>query len=331
MGRRHGRVRPPDRGVRCPGHQGRSAGAAVRADGTRVPRLGDRRRMTPRCTKAGGLRGGPSASPRRLRHGGTSDLVGPWDDRRHGPQLRRRGRRPGRSSSRHLPPTPMWSYPAAGRGRGRDRVRQARERAAGRRVQGARRAHPARRDVVRRSASPRHGLATRPATTRSRWPTRARPTAPRARVVMPAAASPAKAAAAAALGARGGADTATTWRRRSGTPSTLRRVRPARGWSARATHRSCWPGSARVYLEILEAQPDLDAILVPIGSGTGAAAAPRWSPRELAPNCRVIGVQSRRVAGPRTTPGGPASWSSGRTAPASTAWPPGAATTCRSG
>jgi threonine dehydratase len=50
-------------------------------------------------------------------------------------------------------------------------------------------------------------------------------------------------------------------------------------------------GVGTLYLEILEAQPDLDAIVVPVGSGTGAAAAGLVAAK-LAPRCRVIAVQS---------------------------------------
>jgi threonine dehydratase len=50
-------------------------------------------------------------------------------------------------------------------------------------------------------------------------------------------------------------------------------------------------GVGTVYLEILEARPDLDVIVVPIGSGSGAAAATIVA-RALAPDCAVIGVQS---------------------------------------
>ncbi|WP_255954740.1 threonine ammonia-lyase [Streptomyces odontomachi] len=50
-------------------------------------------------------------------------------------------------------------------------------------------------------------------------------------------------------------------------------------------------GVGTAYLEVFEARPDLDAVVVPIGSGTGAAAACLVA-AELAPNCRVIGVQS---------------------------------------
>ncbi|WP_433296745.1 threonine ammonia-lyase [Actinoplanes sp. CA-030573] len=50
-------------------------------------------------------------------------------------------------------------------------------------------------------------------------------------------------------------------------------------------------GVATLYLEILEAKPALDAIVVPIGSGSGAAAATIVA-RALAPDCAIIGVQS---------------------------------------
>jgi threonine dehydratase len=50
-------------------------------------------------------------------------------------------------------------------------------------------------------------------------------------------------------------------------------------------------GVGTLYLELFEAHPDLDAVLVPVGSGTGAAAACLVA-AELAPRCRVIGVQS---------------------------------------
>lgn len=50
-------------------------------------------------------------------------------------------------------------------------------------------------------------------------------------------------------------------------------------------------GVGTAYLEIFTAQPDLDAVLVPVGSGTGAAAAGLVAAK-LAPRCRVIAVQS---------------------------------------
>jgi threonine dehydratase len=63
-------------------------------------------------------------------------------------------------------------------------------------------------------------------------------------------------------------------------------------------------GVGTLYQEVLEAQPDLDAIIAPIGSGTGASAAAVVA-AELAPKCRVIGVQST------TSPAAHDSWRSG--------------------
>ncbi|HYN95915.1 MAG TPA: pyridoxal-phosphate dependent enzyme, partial [Pilimelia sp.] len=50
-------------------------------------------------------------------------------------------------------------------------------------------------------------------------------------------------------------------------------------------------GVGTAYLEIFEALPDLAAVVVPVGSGTGAAAAALVA-EKLAPGCRVIAVQS---------------------------------------
>jgi threonine dehydratase len=50
-------------------------------------------------------------------------------------------------------------------------------------------------------------------------------------------------------------------------------------------------GVATAYLEIFERAPDLDAVLVPVGGGSGAAGACIVA-AALAPDCQVIGVQS---------------------------------------
>jgi threonine dehydratase len=63
-------------------------------------------------------------------------------------------------------------------------------------------------------------------------------------------------------------------------------------------------GVGTLYAEILEAEPELDAIVAPIGSGTGAAAACLVT-AELAPRCEVIGVQSD------ASPAGYETWRSG--------------------
>jgi len=63
-------------------------------------------------------------------------------------------------------------------------------------------------------------------------------------------------------------------------------------------------GVGTATVELLERAPDLDALFVPIGSGTGAAGA-CLAAAELAPDCRVIGVQSAQA------PSAYASWRSG--------------------
>lgn len=72
-------------------------------------------------------------------------------------------------------------------------------------------------------------------------------------------------------------------------------------------------GHATAYLELFQQAPDLDAVFVPIGSGTGAVGACLVRDA-LAPSCRVIGVQST------SAPAAWRSWRSGaiETAPATT-------------
>lgn len=53
-------------------------------------------------------------------------------------------------------------------------------------------------------------------------------------------------------------------------------------------------GVATAALELLEAAPDLDALFVPVGAGTGAAGA-CLAASAVAPDCRVYGVQSRQA------------------------------------
>jgi threonine dehydratase len=108
-------------------------------------------------------------------------------------------------------------------------------------------------------------------------------------VVMPAAASPAKAAAVTELGAQvilHGADLEAAQHHAEAL---------AESTGARLVSPGDTPellaGVGTLYLEIFEAAPDLDVVLVPVGSGTGASAATVVA-RELAPDCRVIGVQS---------------------------------------
>jgi threonine dehydratase len=64
-------------------------------------------------------------------------------------------------------------------------------------------------------------------------------------------------------------------------------------------------GVATTYIEIFEQAPDLDFIVVPIGSGSGAAAACMVA-AAMAPRCQVIGVQSG------ASPAAHDSWRAGR-------------------
>ncbi|MFI1383343.1 threonine/serine dehydratase [Embleya sp. NPDC020886] len=108
-------------------------------------------------------------------------------------------------------------------------------------------------------------------------------------VVMPAGANPAKVRAVRALGAEvllHGADMAGAQARAEVYALTEGRLLVSPGDTAALV-----AGVGTAYLEILTAEPDLDAVLVPVGSGTGAAGAVLVA-AELAPGCRVIGVQS---------------------------------------
>ncbi|WP_084355230.1 threonine ammonia-lyase [Actinomyces radicidentis] len=53
-------------------------------------------------------------------------------------------------------------------------------------------------------------------------------------------------------------------------------------------------GHATVYLELLREHPDLEAVYVPVGSGSGAAGACLVRDA-IAPSCRIIGVQSAQA------------------------------------
>lgn len=63
-------------------------------------------------------------------------------------------------------------------------------------------------------------------------------------------------------------------------------------------------GVGTTYLEILEKEPDLDAVIVPVGSGTGASGACLVA-AALAPKCEIIAVQSD------ASPAGHDSWRAG--------------------
>ncbi|MEU7605571.1 pyridoxal-phosphate dependent enzyme [Streptomyces sp. NPDC041003] len=108
-------------------------------------------------------------------------------------------------------------------------------------------------------------------------------------VVMPATASAEKVRAVRALGATAvlhGADMASAQERAEQLAAEGGRHLVSPGDTP-----ALLAGVGTAYLEILEARPDLDAIVVPVGSGTGAAAACLVA-AQLAPACRVVAVQS---------------------------------------
>jgi threonine dehydratase len=108
-------------------------------------------------------------------------------------------------------------------------------------------------------------------------------------IVMPEHPNPVKAAAVRGMGAElveFGADfeAARRYAEERGGTGTARLVS-----SGDEPHLIAGVGTA--YLEILEREPDLDAIFVPIGGGSGAAGACLVA-EAVAPHCRIIGVQS---------------------------------------
>ena len=125
----------------------------------------------------------------------------------------------------------------------------------------------------------------------------------RAVIVVPESAPPAKVAAVRAIGGEvvvhgPTMDEAVEEAKRLAGERGLRYVDP--GNEPAIVH-----GHATLYLELLERHPDLEAIYVPLGSGTGASGA--CVVREvMAPSCKVVAVQSEAA------PAGHNAWRSGR-------------------
>ncbi|KAB8168525.1 pyridoxal-phosphate dependent enzyme [Streptomyces sp. 3MP-14] len=125
----------------------------------------------------------------------------------------------------------------------------------------------------------------------------------RCTIVMPVNPNPCKAAAVRALGAElieAGADMGEAAER----ARLVAEERGARLVSA-ADEPALVAGVATAYLEIFEQAPDLDAVVVPVGGGSGAAAACLVA-QALAPRCEVIAVQSA------ASPAAHDSWRAGR-------------------
>jgi threonine dehydratase len=202
---------------------------------------------------------------------------------------------------RHLPPTPMWSYPALNAATGATvLVKHENTQPIG--------AFKVRGGLVLLDAMPPEDRARGTVT----WSTgnHAQSMAYASRlagapctVVMPAGANPVKAAAVRAYDA-----TVVL------TGDTLEDAQAHAGKLAAQTGaRMVSPGDTAelvagvgtLYTEIFAAEPELDAVVVPVGSGTGAAAACLVA-EAVAPRCAVIGVQST------ASPAAHDAWRSGR-------------------
>lgn len=108
-------------------------------------------------------------------------------------------------------------------------------------------------------------------------------------IVMPIDPNPLKAAAVRALGAEL-VEAGGTFDQAREHAVELARERGMRLVSA-ADEPEIIAGVATAYLELFEQRPDLDVVIVPVGSGSGAAAACLVA-AALAPDCEVIAVQT---------------------------------------
>lgn len=108
-------------------------------------------------------------------------------------------------------------------------------------------------------------------------------------IVMPEGANPSKATAVRDLGAEL-VEHGTSFEQCRGEAERIAAGHGMRLVSA-ANEPDLVAGVATAYLELIESEPGLDAILVPVGGGSGAAAACLVADA-LAPGCRVVGVQA---------------------------------------
>jgi threonine dehydratase len=111
----------------------------------------------------------------------------------------------------------------------------------------------------------------------------------RCTIVMPARSNPAKAVAVRALGAEL-VEVGANFDEAGEAATRIAADRRARLVSA-ANEPEIIAGVATAYLEMVEQVPDLDAVVVPVGSGSGVAAACLVT-AAVAPGCEVIAVQS---------------------------------------
>ncbi|MFG2045204.1 threonine/serine dehydratase [Dactylosporangium sp. NPDC048998] len=188
--------------------------------------------------------------------------------------------------ARHLPPTPSWSYPLLDEVAGRRLVvkHENAQPTGAFKVRGA-------LNLLACLDEPADGSTDEPVVTYSTGnharaiAYAAREYGRRATVVMPAAAPELKVRAVEALGA-----TVLRHGRNMADAEALAQTLPGRLVSP-GDEPELIAGVATAYLELFERHPGLDTVVVPVGSGTGAAAACLVA-AALVPGCRVIGVQS---------------------------------------
>ncbi|GAA2122876.1 threonine ammonia-lyase [Streptomyces synnematoformans] len=200
-----------------------------------------------------------------------------------------------------LPPTPLWSYPALARGpaaavfvkhentqpTGAFKVR------GGLALLASMTAEERARGIVGYSTG-NHAQSLAYAAARHGAP---------CTIVMPERPNPGKARAVTALGAEL-IEHGATFDEARPYAGRLAAERGARLVSA-ADEPEIVAGVATAYLELFEQAPDLDAVLVPVGGGSGAAAACLVA-AAVAPDCRVVAVQSA------ASPAAYESWRAGR-------------------
>ncbi|GAA3289751.1 pyridoxal-phosphate dependent enzyme [Dactylosporangium vinaceum] len=178
----------------------------------------------------------------------------------------------------HLPPTPSWSYPLLDEAVGRRLVvkHENAQPTGAFKVRGALNLLATLDEDIVTYSTGNHARAIAYA---------AREYGRHATIVMPEHAAPLKVRAVEALGAKvvlHGVNMADAEAHAQTLPGRL--VSPG-------DEPALIAGVATLYLELFERHPDLDTLVVPVGSGTGAAAACLVA-AAVAPHCRVIGVQS---------------------------------------
>lgn len=195
----------------------------------------------------------------------------------------------------HLPATPAWEYPALSRRAGCEVVvkHENVQPTGAFKVRGGLSLLSAMQSTPEGAAQLRRGLVTTSTGNHAQGLAyAARALGCEATIVMPTSAPQVKREAVELLGARviDHGDTMSE--------STIRAKELAESTGGRYVDPGSTPeiiaGHATVYLELFAQYPDLEAVYVPVGSGSGAAGA-RIVRDALSPKCRIYAVQSRQA------------------------------------